>query len=222
MCGTPSTAPHMRLKHTAWSVPPHNFSHPCLPSIKPRLILLGAIAPTRSLTHSKVQPPKSIIVFGRCPSDPHSYKDRKVWQPHPCQVPLVKLPSWHPPRWQQSPTSHLRLATSVQKATCRWQMPRPSPTPGGSRRPSYPSLRRLGQPSMDLPMLLRRREAMMRRANRSGIHSRLVYVLNNTKFICHDMAVTNADARRRISGSRSHRRCLKSPRRKSNETQPNY
>lgn len=27
----PYAGPHMRLKHTAWAVPPHNFSHPCLP-----------------------------------------------------------------------------------------------------------------------------------------------------------------------------------------------
>lgn len=49
VCGTPGAGPHMRLKHTAWAVAPRDFSHPCLPSIKPRLILLGAIAPTRSL-----------------------------------------------------------------------------------------------------------------------------------------------------------------------------
>lgn len=42
----------------------------------------------------------------------------------------------------------------------------------------------------------------MRRANRSGIHSRLVYVLNNNQFICLYIAVTDADVRLRISGSR--------------------
>lgn len=68
MCGTPGAGPHMRLiKHTAWAVPPHNFSHPCLPSIRPRLILLGAIAPTRSLNTFKVEPPKSIVAFDRDP-----------------------------------------------------------------------------------------------------------------------------------------------------------
>lgn len=198
--GPLAQAPHAAKAH-CMAAPPHNFSHPCVPSIKPRLILLGAIVPTHSLDTLKVQPPKPTIAFGRGTRSA-SLQKSKVWQPHPCQVPLVKLPSWHPPRWQQSPTSHLRLATSVQKAMCRWPMPRPSTIPEDSRRPSYPSLRRLGQPSMDLPTPSRRREATMRRANRSGIHSRLVYVLNNTQFVCRDIAVADADVRRRISGSR--------------------
>lgn len=73
----PYAGPHMRLKHTAWAVPPHNFSHPCLPSIRPRLNLLGAIAPARSFNTLKVQPPKSIITFWTRLSGPHSYEG--VW-----------------------------------------------------------------------------------------------------------------------------------------------
>lgn len=42
----------------------------------------------------------------------------------------------------------------------------------------------------------------MRRASRSGIRSRLVYVLNNTLFTSEDDMVSYSNLRHRISGSR--------------------
>lgn len=67
--GTPSNrAPHAAKARCINGRRPHTTSTiPACPSIRPRLILLGAVAPTVSFNQLEIQRPKPVVALRRAP-----------------------------------------------------------------------------------------------------------------------------------------------------------
>jgi hypothetical protein len=169
-----------RATGPTWAAPTQ-LSHPCLPIPQAPIYSFG-INHTNLLllTNCTSQLPKSTVASGRGFPTRHPTAAHSSGRPVHDWHDSLSCPNWHPLRWQQlSRISRLPLTTNMQ-AMSRWTMPRPSPVLGNSRRPSCPLPQRPAQPSMDLPTPLRKRAVMMRRANRFGIPSKQVYVLNYT------------------------------------------